>query len=82
MLPSMHARWSEDTSGGPSSYQGSPFAPMMNRVGMGTSQRVSPMLPSRQRLSGGGGPSLMTPTPQAPEPAPATVPGQLMRRMV
>jgi hypothetical protein len=82
MLPSMHARWSEDTVGGPSAYGGSPFAPMTNRLAVQAQgpQRSAPILPSRQRMSTGGAPPAMTPTPQREVPNRSVSP--LMARMV
>jgi hypothetical protein len=82
MLPSMHARWSQDSVGGPAANTGSPFAPMADRPGVQavTPQRTAPILPSRQGLSNGGAPPAMTPTPQAAPPM--QMQNRLMARMV
>lgn len=77
MLPSTHARWSQESLGGANANMGSPFAPMAPPPGQ---YRSNPILPSRQRISSGGAPPAMAPAPQSPaQPAPPTNSPQLVQ---
>jgi hypothetical protein len=80
VLPSAHARWSQDTVGGPAANTGSVFAPSPHNNMMRVAEaQQGPTLPSSPHLSAGGGQLPMASPLTQPQ---APVPSVMARRMM